>query len=64
MTAADLTPGSFASPFSILAAQPRGEQRGLRLVADYATPNVSDKVVRIIHSYTDYVNRVVWRKNA
>ncbi len=47
---------------AILATQPRGEARGLRLVADYSIPNVSDKVVRIIHSYTDYVNRVVWRK--
>jgi UDP-N-acetylglucosamine 2-epimerase (non-hydrolysing) len=46
----------------ILADQPRGEQRSLRLVADYSMPNVSDKVVRIIHSYTDYVNRVVWKK--
>ena len=47
---------------AILASQPRGTERGLRLVADYAVPNVSDKVVRIIHSYTDYVNRVVWKK--
>ena len=47
---------------AILADQPRGTERGLRLVADYSMPNVSDKVVRIIHSYTDYVNRVVWRK--
>jgi UDP-N-acetyl-L-fucosamine synthase len=47
---------------AILASQPRGAERGLRLVADYSMPNVSDKVVRIIHSYTDYVNRVVWRK--
>jgi UDP-N-acetylglucosamine 2-epimerase (non-hydrolysing) len=48
--------------FAILATQTRGAERSLRLVADYSMPNVSDKVVRIIHSYTDYVNRVVWKK--
>jgi UDP-N-acetylglucosamine 2-epimerase (non-hydrolysing) len=42
--------------------QPRGEKRLMRQVEDYSMPNVSDKVVRIIHSYTDYVNRVVWKK--
>lgn len=47
---------------AILATQPRGDDRSLRLVADYSMPNVSDKVVRIIHSYIDYVNRVVWKK--
>ena len=47
---------------AILATQPRGEARGLRQVADYSMPNVSDKVLRIVHSYTDYVNRVVWKK--
>lgn len=46
----------------ILESQPAGEQRLLRQVYDYSMPNVSDKVVRIIHSYTDYVNRVVWKK--
>ncbi len=47
---------------AILADQPRGDRRLLRVVRDYDVPNVSDKVVRIIHSYTDYVNRIVWRK--
>lgn len=47
---------------SILETQPRGTARLLRQVEDYSMPNVSDKVLRIMHSYTDYVNRVVWRK--
>ena len=47
---------------TILQTQPRGDERLLRQVSDYSMPNVSDKVVRIIHSYTDYVNRVVWKK--
>lgn len=47
---------------NILESQARGEERSLRLVADYSMPNVSDKVVRILHSYTDYVNRVVWKR--
>lgn len=47
---------------AILQNQPRGETRGLRLVADYTMPNVSQKVVRLIHSYTDYVKRVVWKQ--
>jgi len=47
---------------AILEGQPRGDARGLRQVADYSMPNVSDKVLRIVHSYTDYVNRVVWKK--
>ena len=46
----------------ILATQRRGQDRTVRLVNDYSVPNVSDKVVRIIHSYTDFVNRVVWKK--
>ena len=47
---------------AILESQPRGANRLLRQVSDYSMPNVSDKVLRIVHSYTDYVNRVVWKK--
>jgi UDP-N-acetylglucosamine 2-epimerase (non-hydrolysing) len=47
---------------SILEGQSRGADRSFRLVRDYNVPNVSEKVVRIIMSYTDYANRVVWRK--
>jgi UDP-N-acetylglucosamine 2-epimerase (non-hydrolysing) len=46
----------------ILASQTRGVERSMRPVVDYSMPNVSEKVVRIIHSYTDYVQRVVWRR--
>ena len=47
---------------SILNTQPRSKNRILNLVHDYNTLNVSEKILRIIHSYTDYVNRVVWKK--
>jgi len=46
----------------ILASQPRGNDRLLRLVADYNAPNVSQKVLRIVLSYIDYVNCFVWHK--
>lgn len=46
----------------VLESQPVGDQRLLRPVADYSIPNVSDKIVRIVHSYRDYVMRVVWKK--
>lgn len=49
---------------AILESQPRGDERLLRLVNDYAPANVSDKVLRIIVSYTGFVNRKVWRKPA
>ena len=47
---------------ALLDDQPRGADRLLRVVDDYTMPNVSDKIIRIILSYTDYVNRVVWKK--
>ncbi|WP_406821276.1 non-hydrolyzing UDP-N-acetylglucosamine 2-epimerase [Pseudomonas sp. KnCO4] len=47
---------------SILDSQKRGHERDMRLVTDYSMPNVSEKVVRILHSYTDYVNRTVWKR--
>lgn len=46
----------------ILETQQNGEEPTLRSVVDYSMPNVSEKVVRLIHSYTDYVNRVIWKK--
>jgi len=47
---------------AVLEKQSRGNERLLNIVADYNVPNVSEKVVRIILSYTDYVNQTVWRK--
>jgi UDP-N-acetylglucosamine 2-epimerase len=57
-----LNPIRVMQGLEILASQPQGATRTLRPVADYQMPNVSDKVVRLIVSYTDYVRRVVWRE--
>lgn len=46
----------------VLESQSHGEARSLRLVGDYSMPNVADKVVRIVHSYRDYVMRTVWKR--
>jgi UDP-N-acetyl-L-fucosamine synthase len=46
----------------VLDSQKKGEERNLRPVYDYSMPNISDKMVRIIISYTDYINRVVWNR--
>jgi UDP-N-acetylglucosamine 2-epimerase (non-hydrolysing) len=47
---------------NILEQQNRGDSRSLNVVSDYIAPNVSDKVIRTIQSYTDYINRVIWHK--
>lgn len=57
-----LDPERIRQGLAILVDQLRGSARSLRAVGDYSMPNVSEKVVRIIHSYTGYVNRVVWKK--
>lgn len=46
----------------ILENQSNGENRTMNIVKDYIAPNVSEKVVRIITSYTDYINKFVWKK--
>ena len=57
-----MNPERVMQGLAVLESQPTGSERLLRQVADYSMPNVSEKVVRIIHSYVDYVNRVVWKK--
>ena len=56
-----LEPARILQALVLLDTQGRGAERTVRQVADYSMPNVSDKILRIIMSYTDYVNRVVWR---
>jgi UDP-N-acetylglucosamine 2-epimerase len=59
---AGVSPDRIFQAISVIANQNVGSERLLRPVADYSMPNVSEKVVRIVLSYTDYVNRVVWSK--
>ena len=53
---------SIIQGLNILQKQSRGNNRILSLVKDYNVPNVSEKILRIIHSYTDYINRKIWKK--
>lgn len=57
-----LNPERILEAMKVLAAQSTGDARTLRMVADYSITNVSEKVARIILSYTDYINRAVWKK--
>lgn len=47
---------------NVVVSQQEENPKGMRIVADYTTDNVSKKVLRIILSYTDYINRTVWKK--
>ena len=47
----------------LLESEKQISEHKARIVADYSMPNVSEKVTKIIHSYVDYVNKIVWRKN-
>ena len=57
-----LNPERILQGLTTLETQKRGKERNFREVSDYFIPNVSEKIVRIIISYTDYINRVVWSK--
>ncbi|MBI3044323.1 MAG: UDP-N-acetylglucosamine 2-epimerase (non-hydrolyzing) [Betaproteobacteria bacterium] len=59
---ADLKPARVMDAIELAVAHYSGRKRPFRVVGDYTADNVSQKVVRIILSYTDYVNRTVWRK--
>ncbi|WP_288243696.1 UDP-N-acetylglucosamine 2-epimerase (non-hydrolyzing) [uncultured Chryseobacterium sp.] len=58
-----LSPERILQGLAQLQQQQTGNERNYRPVADYSMPNVSEKMVRIILSYTDYINRVVWSKS-
>ncbi|RYF44354.1 MAG: UDP-N-acetylglucosamine 2-epimerase (non-hydrolyzing), partial [Cytophagaceae bacterium] len=57
-----LNPERVLQGLAVLETQQRGTNRSLRLVEDYSVQNVSDKVSRVILSYTDYVRRTVWKE--
>ena len=57
-----MNPERIMQALAALKEQQRNPERNFREVSDYSMPNVSEKIVRIIISYTDYVNRVVWSK--
>jgi UDP-N-acetyl-L-fucosamine synthase len=57
-----LNPERILQAIALLEQEGGSGQNSLRIVADYQMQNVSEKVVRILHSYTDYVNRMVWKK--
>jgi UDP-N-acetylglucosamine 2-epimerase (non-hydrolysing) len=59
-----LNPERIRQALAVLDGQPRGAERRLRMVRDYEPDNVSEKVLRILLSYTDYVNKTVWRRDA
>jgi UDP-N-acetylglucosamine 2-epimerase (non-hydrolysing) len=58
-----LRPERVMEALTLAETQPRGADRTLLLAPDYAVPNVAEKVLRIILSYTDYVRRVVWQEH-
>lgn len=58
-----LNPERILQGLQQLLSQSACSERNFRLVSDYSMPNVSDKVVRIILSYTDYIKRVVWSEH-
>jgi UDP-N-acetylglucosamine 2-epimerase (non-hydrolysing) len=59
---AGLDPVNVREAIRVARMQGRGADRTFRRVADYGMPNVSDKIVRLILSYTPYVRRTVWRE--